>query len=129
MKFEHFALNVPDPRALAAWYVAHLGFQILRRSDTGSLAHFLADDSGRVCFEVYHNPAAPVTDFSAQAPLTFHFAVFSRDARADRARLTAAGATLLTEDTLPDGSILVMLRDPWGIALQLCQRATPFPGF
>lgn len=129
MKFEHFALNVPDPRALAAWYVAHLGFRILRRSDTGTLAHFLADDSGRVCFEVYLNPAAPVTVFPTQAPLTFHFAVYSADAPADRARLVAAGATLLTEDKLPDGSVLVMLRDPWGIALQLCQRAAPFPGF
>jgi hypothetical protein len=30
MKFEHFALNVPDPRALAAWYVRHAGWQIAR---------------------------------------------------------------------------------------------------
>ena len=41
----------------------------------------------------------------------------------------AAGATLLTEETLGDGSVLVMLRDPWGVALQICQRAKPFPGF
>jgi catechol 2,3-dioxygenase-like lactoylglutathione lyase family enzyme len=129
VKFEHFALNVPDPRAMAAWYVAHVGFVVLRASDTGSLAHFLGDDTGRVCFEIYHNPAAPIPDYAAQAPLTFHFAVFSSDAPALRARLVAAGATLLTEDTLPDGSVLVMLRDPWGVALQLCQRAAPFPGF
>ncbi|MBK8475161.1 MAG: VOC family protein [Opitutaceae bacterium] len=129
MKFEHFALNVPAPREMAAWYVAHLGLQILRSSDTGSLAHFLGDDSGRVFFELYHNPVAPVPDYAAQNPLTFHFALFAPDAKALRAALVAAGATLLSEDTLADGSVLVMLRDPWGVALQLCQRARPFPGF
>jgi catechol 2,3-dioxygenase-like lactoylglutathione lyase family enzyme len=129
MKFEHFALNVPEPRAMAAWYVAHLGFRVLRANATGSLAHFLADDTGRVCFEIYRNPAAPLPDYAAQPPLVFHFAVFSADAPADRARLVAAGATLLTEETLADGSVIVMLRDPWGVALQLCQRAVPFPGF
>ena len=35
MKFEHFALNVTAPREMAAWYVAHLGLQVLRSSDTG----------------------------------------------------------------------------------------------
>ena len=29
-------------------------------------------------------------------------------------------------ETLPDGTLLVMLRDPWGVALQLCQRTKPF---
>ena len=28
---------------------------------------------------------------------------------------------------MPDGSMLIMLRDPWGVALQLCQRSRPFP--
>ena len=49
------------------------------------------------------------------------------DARAERARLEAAGATLFKEDPQPDGSLLIMLRDPWGVALQLCQRNRPFP--
>jgi len=129
MKFEHFALNVADPRTMAAWYAAHLGFQILKANTTGSLAHFLGDDTGRVFFEIYHNPAAPVPDYAAQDPLTFHFAVFSPDAKPLRAALVASGATLLTEETLADGSVLVMLRDPWGVALQICQRAKPFTGF
>ncbi len=129
MKFEHFALNVPAPREMALWYAEHLEFKILRANDTGSLAHFLGDDTGRVFFEIYRNPSAPIPDYAEQAPLTFHFAVFSPDAKALRAHLVAAGATLLTEETLGDGSVLVMLRDPWGVALQLCQRAKPFPGF
>lgn len=129
MKFEHFALNVPDPRASAAWYVQHLGFEVLRANPTGALAHFLGDETGRICFEVYHNTAAPVPDYAAMDPLTFHLAVFSTEAKALRARLVAAGATLLSEETLPDGSVIGMLRDPWGVPLQVCQRAKPFPGF
>ncbi|MFT3829295.1 MAG: VOC family protein [Opitutaceae bacterium] len=129
MKFEHFALNVTDPRAMAAWYAQHVGFQILKANTTGSLAHFLGDETGRVCLELYHNPAAPVPNYADQPPLTFHFAVFSPDAKSLRAALVAAGATLLTEETTADGSVLCMLRDPWGVALQICQRAKPFPGF
>jgi hypothetical protein len=57
----------------------------------------------------------------------FHVAVVARDARTERARLEAAGATLFLEDPQPDGSLLIMLRDPWGVPLQLCQRASPMP--
>jgi glyoxylase I family protein len=36
-----------------------------------------------------------------------------------------AGASLADEIRLADGSHLVMLRDPWGLAIQLCKRGTP----
>ena len=126
MTFEHFALNVPDPRAMAAWYVQHMGFHVARSRAEAPFTHFLADDTGRVTVEIYHNPAAPVPDYTAAHPLCFHFAVVSADARADSARLLAAGAKLFLEEPQPDGSLLIMLRDPWGVPLQLCQRSTPF---
>ena len=126
MTFEHFALNVPDSRAMAGWYIAHLGFQLAR--DVGGPAHtvFLSDDTGRVVVELYRNDAAPVTAFEATHPLCFHFAVVSVDARADRSRLEAAGGRFVEEVTPPDGSVLIMMRDPWGVPVQLCQRARPF---
>jgi glyoxylase I family protein len=129
VRFEHFALNVPDAPAMACWYVAHLGFQVVRRRDDAPFTHFLADDTGKVVVELYSNPAAPYPDYGAMHPLVFHFAVFAPDARSLRARLEQAGAQLVIEETPPDGSVLIMLRDPWGVALQLCQRAKPFPGF
>jgi predicted enzyme related to lactoylglutathione lyase len=58
-------------------------------------------------------------------PLVLHLAFESVDADADRARLLAAGATLVEAVLPPDGSKLYMLRDPWGVALQLCRRARP----
>ena len=68
----------------------------------------------------------PVPDYAAQHPLVLHFAVVAADARAECQRLEKAGARLFLEEPLPDGSRLIMMRDPWGVPLQLCQRAQPF---
>ena len=129
MIFEHFALNVPDARAMSRWYVQHLGFVIARSREDAPYTHFLADNSGRVAVELYTNLAATITDFASAHPLSFHFAVVTHAARDERARLEKAGATFFVEDALPDGSVLIMMRDPWGVPLQLCQRATPFPSY
>jgi glyoxylase I family protein len=127
MRFEHFALNVPDSRAAAAWYVEHLGFTIIRAIEQAPFTRFLADETGRTVLEVYTNPKAPVPDYKSQHWLVVHFAVVSRDVEADQVRLEKAGATLATIDNLPDGSRLIMMRDPWGICVQLCRRATLMP--
>lgn len=127
MKFEHFALNVPDARAHARWYVQHLGLTIARSRPDAPFMHFLADDTGRIIVELYSNPKAAYPDYAATHPLCFHIAVVAVDARAERARLEQAGATLFLEDPQQDGSLLIMMRDPWGVPLQLCQRTTPFP--
>jgi glyoxylase I family protein len=126
MKFEHFALNVPDAKATALWYVTHLGLKVARTRSDAPFTSFLADDSGRVIFEVYSNTAAPYPDFEAAHPLCFHVAFIADDPSAVRTRLVAAGATPAYEETLPDGSFLIMVRDPWGIPLQLVKRVTPF---
>lgn len=127
MRFEHFALNVPDARAHVAWYVQHLGLAVVRRRDEAPYTTFLADESGRVIIELYSNPAAPYPDYGGAHPLVFHCAFVAADAGAERTRLEQAGARFFAEDALPDGSRLIMLRDPWGVPLQLCQRAQPFP--
>ena len=127
MKFEHFALNVPDVRTQAQWLVTHLGFTIARKNDVAPYMHFLADETGRVIVELYTNPAAIVPDYKAQHPLVFHLALVSTDTVGDRRRLEQAGATFFAEDALPDGSRLLMMKDPWGVPLQFCQRAKPFP--
>lgn len=126
MRFEHFALNVPDARAHSRWYVEQLGFVMVRRREDAPYTHFLGDETERVIVELYTNPVAAIPDYSAAHPLCFHIAVVSDNAAGDRARLEQAGATFGSEDVLSDGSRLVMLRDPWGVPLQLCQRAQPF---
>jgi glyoxylase I family protein len=127
MKFEHVAFNVPDPRAQARWLVENLGFSIVRAGETAPYMTFLADETGRVVLELYSNPIAPIPDYQNQPPLVLHFALASTNAAADGARLVQAGATLFSDTPQPDGSHFVMVRDPWGLALQFCQRANPFP--
>jgi catechol 2,3-dioxygenase-like lactoylglutathione lyase family enzyme len=126
MNFEHFALNVPDVRAAAAWYVAHLGLKVVRARQEAPYTHFLADSSGRVFLELYTNPTDPIPDYPAQHQLRVHFAFAVSEAKVERTRLLQAGATLIVEEPLPDGTLLIMLRDPWGVPVQLCQRAQPF---
>ena len=125
MQFEHFAMNVPDAAAMAAWYIKNLNMQVVRSIQEPPHMHFLADATGRVVMEIYTNPSAPIPDYANQHALVLHVAFAVDDAASTRDALIAAGATLLTDQEMDDGSHLVMLRDPWGIALQLCQRAVP----
>ena len=122
MLFEHYALNVLDPKAMADWYVAHLGLEVVRQQKEAPFMTFLADESHRVVMELYHRPDAEMTDFKEKHPLTFHMAFISQNAEEDKRRLLAQGASYWDEVKKEDGSHLVMLRDPWGIPLQLCQR-------
>lgn len=125
MKFEHFALNVPDAAAMASWYVEHLHMQIIRAIHEAPHTHFLADVTGRVVMEIHTNTAAPIADYAAQDPLCLHVAFAVDDAADTRDYLLANNATLVVNQMLDDGSLLVMMRDPWGVALQLCQHAAP----
>ena len=130
MRIEHIAFQVPEPRAFAAWYVTHLGMRIVRSTGAPTHTHFLGTAAGAVLIEVYHNPAAGVPDYPQQDPLVLHLAFVSDDPRADMDRLVAAGATRQSgPDVTPGGDTLVMLRDPWGVPVQLCRRAKPMlPG-
>jgi len=125
MKMEHVALNVSDPMAMAAWYTKHLGFEIARSMATPPYTHFLKESGGAVMIEVYHNPPDQVPLYSRMDPLLLHVAFVSADPEADKSALLAAGATLVKEEHLTDGSHLVMMRDPWGLAIQLCKRSQP----
>ena len=121
MNFEHIAIDVADPVAVAAWYGEHLGLRVALHQPQPSQIHFLTDEVGTFCFEIYRNQAVETPDYHARDPLLFHVAFQSEDPAADKARLIAAGARFHTEAQRPDAHV-IMLRDPWGIGLQLCKR-------
>lgn len=123
MRIEHFALQVPEPVAAAAWYVRHLGFQVRRSGGAPAFTHFLADASGSVLFEIYNNPTVTAPDYRAMNPLLVHLAFESDALEADRDRLVAAGATVVDDvATIATGDRILMMRDPWGLAIQLVTR-------
>ena len=78
--------------------------------------------------EIYNNPPDQVPDYPVMNPLLLHLAFVSPDPGADKNRLLAAGATEYSDQILDDGSHIVIVRDPWGLPVQLCKRATPMLG-
>ena len=122
MKIEHIAFQVADPAAMADWYVKHLGFSVRRSSDEPVVARFMADLSGAVMLEVYRNPKVPVPDYASMAPALLHVAFLCDDLPGTVDRLTAAGASLESGPEILGEDELAMLRDPWGLALQLAKR-------
>ena len=123
MKIEHFALNVPDPRAMADWYVANLGMTIARSGPAPKHGRFLADDNG-VMIELYDDPADRYFDLAGTGTATFHLAFTVSNMAEERQRLIGAGAKAVGDvNTAPNGDQLALLRDPFGLTLQLAMRA------
>ncbi len=126
MKIEHLALQVPDPAAMAQWYCKYLGFTVKRSADTPVPVRFIADTSGSTILEIYNNPKVPIPDYSSMDPLLLHVAFACDDVPAVFETLKAAGAKKITApEFLDNGDHLAMLRDPWGLAVQLVNRAHP----
>ncbi len=126
MKIEHAGIQVQDPAAMADWYVAHLGFQCRRSADAPVPVRFIADEGGKVMLEIYHNPDVAVPDYASMDPLLLHVAFHCENVAGTAERLRRAGAVLVSApDIKPNGDELAMLRDPWGLPIQLCRRGVP----
>jgi catechol 2,3-dioxygenase-like lactoylglutathione lyase family enzyme len=126
MKIEHTAYQIEDPVAVARWYVEHLGLTVKRAQPERPFGQFLADDGNAVMLEFYNNPTVAVPDYRGIDPLILHIAFWTDDVEAARERLLAAGASAVGEALVtPAGDHVAMLRDPWGLAIQLVHRAQP----
>ena len=126
MNFEHVALNVSEPVAMAKWYEEHLGLEIVNALDETPYTRFLRDSDGNMMLEIYSNPPEMVPNYADMDPLILHIAFESENPREDGEELLKAGAALVSEKETEDGSHFVMLRDPWGLPLQLARRGSAF---
>ena len=126
MKLEHIAINVPDPAAMSDWYVENCGLQEVIRLEDPPYTRFLSDGDRRTAIEIYHNPDAPVPDYHSQNHLVYHNAFTTDNVDVTKENLIDAGASFVEDINLPNGTRLVMLRDPWGIPLQLVNRVDPW---
>lgn len=126
VKIEHTAYQVEDPVALSKWYVAHLGLSVKRSQAVPPFGYFLADAGDTVMLEFYRQADLPVPDYRSMDPLLLHLAFLADDVPGTRTRLIAAGATPEGDAFKnPAGDAVAMLRDPWGLAIQLIRRADP----
>lgn len=122
MIFEHFALNVTEPRKMVEWYCRHLKMTVVFKQEVSPFMTFLADESGRVVMELYRNDISPIIDFNRMHHLEHHVAFKSKNAKKDSDYLITNGASLVEEIKPSTKTHLIMLRDPWGVPLQICQR-------
>ena len=126
MNVEHVAFLVEDPNAVADWYCKNLGMKVMRKGGPPTHMTFLADEDEKTMFEIYTNPEVKTPDYASQHPLILHLAFYAEDVKAMREKLMAAGATPVDEITVTDaGDTLAMMRDPWGLALQVLCRKNP----
>jgi len=127
MKLEHVALQVPDALAMGRWYTEHLGLTFKVKGTEPPYGQFLLDESGTVLLELYSFDEVPTPDYAAADPRVVHLAWLSDDLAADADRLVAAGARIHAAPLkMPTGDEIAMLRDPWGVCIQLVKRAKPF---
>lgn len=123
---EHIAFNVPDPAAVAKWYCDNLGMKIVRKSAPPSTAHFIADSAGTMMLELYRNEKGLIPDYASISHGSLHLGFTVDDVNEVRTRLLTARAKLAEDIVVtPSGDRILMLRDPWGLALQFTLRVLP----
>ena len=126
MRIEHIALNVAEPQAMAAWYLANLELRMALEVPGAGYMAFLADDNDQTVLELYHNPAAAVPDFASMSRYAFHIALVVDNIESEIDRLVAAGGRLdCPIENRDNGDRFGFVRDPWGVVLQLVERQTP----
>jgi glyoxylase I family protein len=107
---------------MADWYCKHLGLSVVHRLGN---AYFFGDESGHGIFEVYCSPPDQVPDYRNMNPKVLHLAFLTEDIVGDYARLLAAGATPEGDPPVEGEKYgLAMMRDPWGVPIQLACRET-----
>ncbi len=128
VRFEHVAINVKDPAAMADWYCKNLGMTIVFKADPPANTRFIKDASGKVRIELYNNSSAPIPDYASQDLLVLHFAFNVDNVKATCDRLIKAGAKMDKDVTISAaGDEIATIRDPWGVAIQFVKRAKPMP--
>lgn len=120
-RFEHVAINVDNPKAVADWYAQYLGLVIVSASKK---MIFVRDAGGHFMFELYSKPEAKGS-YASLSHASSHVAFAVDDAEAMSKKMVEGGAKILNAFTNPVGDRVVNMRDPWGNMLQVIHRVKP----
>jgi uncharacterized glyoxalase superfamily protein PhnB len=123
---EHFALNVAAPLAMVQWYTRNLQMKVKRQGGPPTHTTFIADVTGHIMLELFCNTNFPMLNLRQLHPMTLHLAIMTDDIAGTKRALLEVGA-VVAEDIarIPTGDKVLMMRDPWGFALQFVQRSLP----
>ncbi len=123
---QHIGLNVNNPVEVANWYIQNLGMKLIRQGNAPQFVTFIADAGNNMEMEFYNKEKIKKIDFQKIDVMTFHFAFLTDSINTIENKLIAAGAKLIDKITeTPAGDKVAMLRDPWGMPLQLVERSIP----
>jgi len=119
---EHTAIASPDPRALAQWYVDHLGFHINFEYDGN---YFVRAANGSV-LEIIPSEGAR-GEQKMRDPGLRHLAIDVSDFDAAYAQLQSHHVNFVGEPYTNMGNRLVFFTDRDGNLLHLIRRERPLP--
>jgi len=119
---EHTAIASHDPRRLAEWYAAHLGFRINFEYDGNYFVR--AADGSMLEIIPAEGPSAPP---KLKDPGIRHFAIAVDGFDASYEELKRSGVHFLGEPYENQGNRLVFFTDADGNILHLIQRQNPLP--
>ena len=125
-RIEHIGFVINNPCEAADWYHMNLGFKVLRKAANNSVAFIQESNSGLI-FELIGNPDIHPIDADLTHPLQVHIAIKSENIHDDKQRLMNAGASFVMDCQTDDPNARVcILKDPFGLNLQLAQRKEDF---
>ena len=121
IRFEHIAIDVENPKAVADWYVKYMSLTIISESKK---MIFVGDPDRHAMFELYKKPDVKVR-FSSLSHDSSHVAFATDDAAGLSKKMVEGGAKILKQFTNPVGDTVINMKDPWGNNLQIIQRIKP----
>ncbi|MGA8596682.1 MAG: VOC family protein [Bryobacteraceae bacterium] len=119
---EHFAIASPDPKALAEWYVATLGFHhtyeyqgnYFVRAESGGLVEIIPSEG-------------PTPEATSRTPGLRHIAISVEDFNAAFDDLRGKGVEFTGAPYENQGNRLVFFKDRDGNLVHLIERRVPIP--
>lgn len=121
IRFEHVAIDVENPKAVADWYVKYLGLEII--SETKKMI-FVGDPDHNCMFELYKKPGVK-SRLSSLSHDSAHVAFATDDAEGLSKKMVEGGAKILKQFTNPVGDTVINMSDPWGNNIQIIHRVKP----
>lgn len=119
---EHTAIASPDPKGLAGWYVANLGFIINYEYDGN---YFVKAPNGAM-LEIIPS-VGPAAETAMKTPGLRHLAVMVSDFDAAAEELKKKGVKLMGEEVNIKGNRLLFFNDADDNILHLIARPQPLP--
>lgn len=122
LRLEHFGIHARDPQALASWYVAVLGFRVVRtleKEGRPPIFFLEADEGGEI--EILPTKEAHVERTLSQGGFS-HIGLIIRDFEAIETKLRGKGIEFEGVRDTSNGWKIGYFADPEGNTIELVRR-------